>query len=77
MIFIDTLIQKMKEFDRAPTIGEVGKLVIVYTILPDEKDLKEPKGILKFTKASGWISPITSKKPIVIKSKTPDSETSP
>src|SRR6266540_5484965 len=40
-IFIRTLIQKTKGFIRAPTVGEVVKLISVYTIIPKDNDPKE------------------------------------
>jgi len=42
-IFIKTLIQKTNRFDQVPISDKIEELVSVYTILPDEKDLKEPK----------------------------------
>ncbi len=52
------LIQKINGFERASTLGEIGKLVSLYTILSEKKNLKEPKNTLKFTKAKNWISPV-------------------
>ena len=51
-IFISILIQKTNEFERAPSSGEVVKLISVYIILPKEDDFKELKGTPKFIKAS-------------------------
>jgi len=45
---------------------------LIYTILPEGKDLKESKGIPKFTKASDWIHFITPEKLKVIENKIPD-----
>ncbi len=45
-------------------------------ILPKDKDFKELKETLKFTKANGQISPIILEKSKVTNSKIPDSETS-
>ena len=77
-IFIRTLIQKTNRFKRAPSLGKVAKLISVYTILPKEDDLKEPKRTLKFVKASNWTSRSTlqptSEKNL---SKIPNSDTFP
>src|SRR6266498_2234029 len=51
-IFIRILIQKTNGFERAPSSGEVVKLISVYIIIPKEDDLQEPEGIPKFRKAS-------------------------
>src|SRR6266498_4902015 len=51
-IFIGTLIQKTNRFERASSSREVAELILVYTIIPKNDDLKEPEGILKFVKAS-------------------------
>ena len=75
VIFIGTLIQKTNRFDQTPTSGKIDKLVSVYTILSDEKDLRESKEIPKFTKAKEWIPPVTSK--VITRSKIPDSRVSP
>jgi len=40
-IFIKMLIQKTNRFNWTPTSSEIGELVSVYTILSDEKNLKE------------------------------------
>ncbi len=61
VIFIGMLIQKTNRFERASSSGEVAELILVYTVLPKEEDLKKPKGILKFTRISSWVFPITSK----------------
>ncbi len=77
VIFIGMLIQKINGFERALSSGEVAKLISIYTILPKKEDFKESKETLKFTKASDWIPPITSKKSKITESKTPNSGTSP
>ncbi|SRR6266498_3636650 len=71
------LIQKINGFDRASISEKIGELVSVYTILSDEKDLKEPKETLKFIRAKDWISPVTLTKLKVTESKILNSETSP
>src|SRR6266540_306389 len=53
-IFIRSLIQQTEGFERAPTSGELAALILQFTILPKEKDLKEPIGTPKFIKASDW-----------------------
>src|SRR6266542_4456432 len=58
-IFISMLIQKTNGFERAPLSGEVAELILIYTILPKENNLKESIGIPKFIKASNWPSDIT------------------
>ena len=58
-IFIGTLIQKTNGFERAPSSEEVAELILVYTIVPKEDDLKEPEGTPKFVKASNWVSTTT------------------
>ncbi len=55
-IFIETLIQKTNGFERAPSFRKVVELISVYTIVPREDNLKEPKGTPKFVKASNWAS---------------------
>src|SRR6266540_1778617 len=73
-IFIRTLIQKTNSFERALSSEKVAELILVYTIIPKEDDLQEPKGIPKFRKASDWE---TNKIPDLINklniSKIPDS----
>ena len=77
-IFIETLIQKTEGFIRASTSGEVVELILVYTIIPKDDDLKEPIGTPKFTKASNWASTSTPKlTETEDTSKTPDSKTFP
>ncbi len=56
-------------------LSKIGELISVYTILLDEKNLKKPKGTLKFSKARDWILPIIPIKLKVIDSKIPNSET--
>src|SRR6266498_2257846 len=51
-IFIRTLVQHTNGFERAPTLGELAELILLYTIIPKEDDLEEPIGIPKFIKAS-------------------------
>src|SRR6266498_1531136 len=77
-IFIGSLIQQTEGFERALTSGELAALISQYTIIPREKDLKEPIGILKFVKASNWSTHKTPE-PLkeLIDSGTPDSRTSP
>ncbi len=70
-IFIRTLIQKTNGFERAPSSREVAELILVYTIIPKEDDLKKLEGTPKFVKAKNWPSGSTS-----ISSKIPDSGTS-
>jgi len=71
------LIQKTEGFIRAPTVGEVAKLISVYTIIPKDDNLKEPIGTLKFIKASKWASTLTPKPTETgDTSKTPDNGTS-
>src|SRR6266498_1296332 len=60
-IFIGILIQKTEGFIRALTSGEVIELILVYTIVPNDDDLKEPIGTPKFTKASNWTLTSTPK----------------
>src|SRR6266542_3280094 len=77
-IFIGSLIQQTEGFERAPTSGELAALISQFTILPKEKDLKEPIGTPKFIKASDWSThktPELPKQPI--DSDTPDSGISP
>ncbi len=69
-IFIGTLLQKTNRFQRAPISGEIGALVSIYTRIPNEEDLRKPKGTLKFTKAGSWIHPISPGKS---RAKIPDS----
>ncbi len=76
-IFIRTLIQKINRFERILSSREVAKLISIYTVLPKQEDLKELKETSKFTKASGWIPPITSEKSKEIINKIPDSRISP
>ncbi len=77
-IFIGTLIQKTNRFERAPLSEEVVELILVYTIIPKEDDLKKLEETPKFTKVNMWPSAMTPElsKPLIT-SKTPDSETSP
>ncbi len=78
MIFVRTLIQKTNRFERAPSSGKIAELISVYTIIPNEDDLQEQEGTLKFIKASNWqlaTTPELFNKQSV--SKTPDSGTSP
>ena len=44
-IFIEILIQKINGFDWAPISGEINKLILVYTILSEEKDFKESQNL--------------------------------
>src|SRR6266498_715973 len=77
-IFIRTLIQYTNRFERAPTSGELAKLILIYTIIPKEEDLEELIGTPKFTKASNWSTyktPELLKEPI--NSGMLDSRTSP
>ncbi len=61
-----------------PTAGEVIELILVYTIIPKDNDLKEPIRTPKFTKVSNWASTSTSKlTDIEDTSKIPDSRTFP
>src|SRR6266542_3067289 len=53
-IFIRTLIQHTNRFERAPTSGELAKLISLYTIIPKEEDLETLIRTPKFTKASNW-----------------------
>src|SRR6266540_2189118 len=77
-IFIGILIQKTEGFIRALTSGEVIELILVYTIVPNDDDLKEPIGTPKFTKASNWTLTSTPKLTETgDTSKIPDSRTSP
>ncbi len=76
-IFISILIQKTNGFERAPSSGELAELISIYTILLKEDDLQEPVEILKFVKASNWVTDKTlelTNKPS--SSKIPDSKTS-
>src|SRR6266498_2936076 len=76
-IFIGTLIQQTKGFERASTSGELAALISQYTIIPKKEDLEEPIGIPKFVKASNWSThktPELPKQPI--DSGTSDSRTS-
>src|SRR6266498_646876 len=76
-IFIETLIQHTKGFERAPTSGELAALISQYTIIPKKEDLEEPIEIPKFIKASNWSTHKTSESPKQpIDSGTPDSGTS-
>ncbi len=72
------LIQKTNGFERASTIGEIVKLISVYTIISKDDDLKELIETPKFTKASNWASTSISK-PTKTEdtSKISDSGTSP
>jgi len=76
-IFVSTLIQRTNGFKRAPSSGEIAKLILIYTIVPKEDDLQEPEKTPKFIKASNWI---TNKTPELTNklstSKTPNSGTS-
>src|SRR6266498_1851866 len=77
-IFIGSLIQQTKGFERAPTSGELAALISQFTIVPKEEDLKEPIGTPKFVKASNWSTHQTPEPPKQpIDSSTPDSGTSP
>src|SRR6266542_1848933 len=53
-IFIRTLIQHTNRFERAPTLGELAELILLYTIISKEEDLEAPIETPKFTKASNW-----------------------
>ena len=72
-ILIGTLFQYTSRFERTLTSEEVAELITLYTVIPEEEDLKEIAGILKFIKASAWKSPII---PEDYKNKTPSSGTS-
>src|SRR6266498_2600816 len=77
-IFIGTLIQQTKGFERALTSGELAALISQFTIIPKEEDLEELIGTPKFVKASNWSThktPEPLKQPI--DSGIPDSGTSP
>ena len=67
VIFIETLLQKTNRFQWAFTSSKIETLVLVYTKVLNKEDLKEPKGISKFTKVSGWIHPISPEKSNIIK----------
>ena len=60
-IFIRTLIQKTNGFERAPSLGEVAELILIYTILPKEDNLKELQETPRFVKTSNWTSESTPK----------------
>src|SRR6266511_4423588 len=62
-IFIGTLIQQTEGFERALTSGELAALISQYTIIPKDKDLEEPIGIPRFTKASHWSTHKTPEPP--------------
>ena len=53
-IFIGTLIKRTNGFKRALSSGETAELILLYTIIPKERDLKKPAGIPKFAKAKNW-----------------------
>src|SRR6266498_3590363 len=77
-IFIGSLIQQTKGFERAPTSGELAALISQFTIIPKNEDLEELIGTPKFVKASNWSTHKTSELPKQpIDSGTPDSGTSP
>ena len=56
MTLIGILFQYTSRFKRASTSGKVAELISLYTVIPNEKDLKEPEEILKFIKMSAWNS---------------------
>ena len=76
VIFIRTLIQKINRFERVSSLGEIAKLILIYTILLEGKNFKKLKRIPKFSKARDWIPPIILSKSKIIESKTPDSRIS-
>src|SRR6266540_2281675 len=77
-IFIGSLIQQTKGFERALTSGELAALISQFTIVPKEEDLKELIGTPKFIKAKDWSTQQTPKPPKqLINSGIPDSGTSP
>jgi len=68
------LVQKINRFEKASSSRETAELILLYTIVPKRRDLKELKEISKFAKASNWIPSVTPKQPkITISSKTPNS----
>ncbi len=67
---------KTNGFDQVLTSDEISELVLVYTILLNEKNFKEFKGILKFIRVKKWILLVTPIKIKIIENKTSDSKTS-
>ena len=51
-MLIRTLFQYTSGFERASTLGEIVELVLLYTVIPEEEDLKESAKTSKFIKAS-------------------------
>jgi len=45
------LIQRTNGFERALSLGETAELILLYTIVPKEGDLKKLVGTSKFVKA--------------------------
>ena len=45
-------VQYTNRFKRTPTSEEVAELIILYTVIPDEEDLKESTEIPKFIKTN-------------------------
>src|SRR6266498_3754660 len=76
-IFIETLIQHINRFERAPTSGKLAKLISLYTIISKKDNLKEPIGTSKFIKASNWSTHQTPEplKQLTV-NQTPDNRTS-
>src|SRR6266545_3720989 len=75
-IFIRTLIQQTKGFERALTSGELASLISQFTIIPKEKDLEQPIETPKFIKAKDWKTHQTPEPPKqLIDSGMPDSGT--